>query len=156
MTTIRDEIWIDAPREDVWRRVADLGGIVAFHPGLSGSHLVGEQAEGPGARRRCELKGGRGHIDEEVVEWTDQERLALAITGGKGLPPFARAEGRFALRDGANGGTVVDFALDYALRYGWLGRLMDVALVRREFDKTVRGVLRGLKRRVETDVAKAA
>jgi len=155
MTSIEGDVWIDASRETVWRRLSDLGGIHQFHPGLSGSHLLGEQPEGIGARRRCELKGG-GHLDEEVVEWTDQESLALSITGGKGLPPFVRAGGRFTLRDGKDGGTVVGLTLEYQLRFGWVGGLMDRLLVRREFERTVPAILQGLKRRTEADCAPAA
>ncbi len=155
MTSIGGDVWIDAPRETVWRRLADLGGIHVFHPGLSGSHLLGDQPEGIGARRRCELKGG-GHLDEEVVEWADRESLALTITGGKGLPPFVRAGGRFTLSDGENGGTVVGLALEYQLRFGWLGSLMDRLMVRREFARTVPAILKGLKRRAEADHTPAA
>ncbi len=155
MTSIEGDVWIDAPRETVWRRLADLGGIHVFHPGLSGSHLLGDQPEGIGARRRCELKGG-GHLDEEVVEWADQESLALTITGGKGLPPLVRAGGRFTLSDGENGGTVVGLALEYQLRFGWLGSLMDRLMVRREFERTVPAILKGLKRRAEADHTPAA
>ncbi|MEE8217889.1 MAG: SRPBCC family protein [Vicinamibacteria bacterium] len=155
MTSIGGDVWINAPRETVWRRLADLGGIHVFHPGLSGSHLLGDQPEGIGARRRCELKGG-GHLDEEVVEWADQESLALTITGGKGLPPFVRAGGRFTLSDGENGGTVVGLALEYQLRFGWLGSLMDRLMVRREFERTVPAILKGLKRRAEADHTPAA
>ncbi len=155
MTSIGGDVWINAPRETVWRRLADLGGIHVFHPGLSGSQLLGDQPEGIGARRRCELKGG-GHLDEEVVEWADQESLALTITGGKGLPPFVRAGGRFTLSDGENGGTVVGLALEYQLRFGWLGSLMDRLMVRREFERTVPAILKGLKRRAEADHTPAA
>jgi hypothetical protein len=155
MTSIEGDVWIDASRETVWRRLADLGGIHQFHPGLSGSHLLGEQAEGIGAQRRCELKGG-GHLDEEVVEWANQESLALTITGGKGLPPFVKAGGRFTLSDGESGGTNVGLALEYQLRFGWVGSLMDRLMVRREFERTVPGILQGLKRRAEADDAPAA
>jgi uncharacterized membrane protein len=155
MKSIKGGIWIDAPRETVWRRLADLGGIHEFHPGLRDSGLLGEQPEGIGARRRCELRRG-GHLDEQVVEWKDGESLALVITGGKGLPPLVRAGGRFTLRDAQAGGTIVSLTLEYQLRYGWLGSLMDRVLVRREFERTVPGILKGLKNRAEADHAPAA
>ncbi len=155
MTSIKGGIWIDAPRETVWRRLADLGGIHEFHPGLRDSGLLGDQPEGIGARRRCELRRG-GHLDERVVEWKDGEGLALVITGGEGLPPFVRAGGRFALRDATGGTTIVSLTLEYELRYGWLGSLMDRVLVRREFERTVPAILKGLKNRAEADHAPAA
>lgn len=155
MTSIKGGVWIDAPRETVWRRLADLGAIHEFHPGLRDSRLIGEQSEGTGARRRCELKAG-GHLDEEVMEWKDGERLALVVTGGRGLPPMARAGGRFTLRDATAGGTIVSLTLEYQLRYGWLGGLMDRAFVRREFERTVPGILKGLKNRAEADHTPAA
>jgi uncharacterized membrane protein len=155
MTSIKGGIWIDAPRETVWHRLADLGGIHEFHPGLRGSGLLGEQPEGIGARRRCELRRG-GHLDEQVVEWKDGESLALVVTGGRGLPPMVRAGGRFTLRDAQAGGTIVSLTLEYQLRYGWLGSLMDRVLVRREFERTVPGILKGLKNRAEADHTPAA
>ena len=155
MTSIEGDVWIDASRETVWRRLADLGGIHQFHPGLSGSHLLGEQAEGIGAQRRCELKGG-GHPPRGGRGVGKSRQPGAHHHGGKGLPPFVKAGGRFTLSDGESGGTDVGLALEYQLRFGWVGSLMDRLMVRREFERTVPGILQGLKHRAEADDAPAA
>ncbi len=43
-------------------------------------------------------------------------------------------------------------ALDYELKFGPLGRMMDRLLVRRQFKKVVPAILVGLKRYVEREV----
>ena len=68
MSTFATETKINAPVSEVWAALADIGGIYRWNPGVQGSHVTTEQAEGVGACRRCDL-GGKNYLDEKVVKW---------------------------------------------------------------------------------------
>lgn len=77
MTRFSDEIRIDAPMETVWAKIADLGAIKDYHPGVSKSYYTSERREGVGASRHCDLLPF-GEVEERVIEW----RTHVAATAG--------------------------------------------------------------------------
>ena len=56
MTTLTNQITIAAPRGAVWQALTDLDLLDQYDPGVRSSRLVGEQASGLGAQRRCDLR----------------------------------------------------------------------------------------------------
>jgi carbon monoxide dehydrogenase subunit G len=155
MTHITGDIHINASKEQVWDILADLGGIKSFHPGLTDSYYQpGSAKRGIGASRHCDLKPS-GSVEETAVRWEEGESYTLRIHDGKNVPPFILAHGTVAVR--ANGsGTVASMVVEYSLKFGPLGRLMDALMVRRHFEKVVPAILGGLKKYVESRPATTA
>lgn len=116
------QVKIDAPRHRVWDVVADIGGIAAWAPSISESHVIGDQKTGLGAKRFCKHQL-MGAIEEEVVAW-DEGRLArLAVT--KGLPPPAgNVSGTYELEDSSDGATLMSLTIRFDMGWGVLGRMM--------------------------------
>ena len=96
----------------------------------------------------CELLP-MGAIEETAVEWHDGESYVVSITPMAKAPPFKQARARLALKE-ENGGTRASMNVEYTLKYGVLGKLMDALMVRSQFQKAIPGVLRGLKHYTET------
>lgn len=147
MTQFSEAIRIDAPRQIVWAKLTDLGAVQDFNPGVRRSYYTSEQREGIGASRHCDLKPF-GSVDERILDWRDGEAFTLEIYQGKNTPPFKKALAHFSVQ-GDDDGAIVHMTLDYELKYGAVGRLMDLVVVRRQMGKVVHGVLRGLKRHLE-------
>ena len=148
MTTITSTIRIHASKDEVWKILADLGGIQDFHPGIAKSYYTTDVKEGLGAARVCELFPV-GKVEEHVIDWKDGEELTLDVVPLEKAPPLRDARGRIQLEvDGDE--TVVTMTVSYRLGWGPIGMLMDALLVRRQFKKVVPAVLRGLKRHAET------
>ncbi len=148
MTTITQEIRINAPKEHVWAILADLGAVQRFHPGVKKSYYSTTQKEGVGASRVCELLP-MGEVVETASAWQEGEYMKIDIVEGKKMPPFKQANGSYRLRE-ENGQTVVKLALNYGLKFGPIGRLMDAVMVRSQFKKVVPNMLAGLKHYAET------
>lgn len=148
MTTFSSTIYVDAPKDAVWTILADLGGIQKFHPGVRKSYYTTEQHEDVGAARVCELLP-MGVIEEKAVEWKDGDYYVLTIDPLKKAPPFKKAYGRLATQEEGTG-TRVTMTLDYTLKFGPLGKLLDAAMVRPRMQKVVPTVLLGLKHYAET------
>ncbi len=148
MTQITSEIKINAPKEKVWATLANLGGIQSFHPIVEKSYYISDSREGIGATRTCEFKGG-GAISERAIEWREGEFFTLEMHDGKKMPPFKTATGTQSVRSDGDG-TIVGLTLEYNMKYGPIGSLMDAMLVKPKFLKVVPAILRGLKRELET------
>ncbi len=137
---------IPLPTADVWTALADISGVHRFHPSVSRSALLGEQPQGIGARRTCEFYDGN-RIEEEVVRWEEGRSMEVEITAGS--MPLTRARARLELEPRLNGSRVV-MRMDYTPKWGPLGKLMDVMMMRERFRATLAGVLEGLQTHLET------
>ena len=148
MTAITSTVRIHASKDEVWKILADLGGVQNFHPGVAKSYYTTDVKEGLGAARVCELLPV-GKVEEHVIDWKHGEELTLDVVPLEKAPPLRDARGRIQLEvDGDE--TVVTMTVSYRLGWGPIGMLMDALLVRRQFKKVVPAVLRGLKRHAET------
>ena len=145
MSTFSTETTINAPVNDVWQALADIGNIAAWNPGVIESYVNTDQAEGIGAGRRCEL-GGKNYLDETVVAWEENKQLTMRIIDTN--MPFKTADIRFMLQE-ENGATVVNLSPEYELKYGVLGTLLDKIMVRRTYQQGMEALLAGLKKHVE-------
>lgn len=148
MTAITREVWIDAPKQTVWKQIENFGGIVTWNPGVTDSYLTSDQAHGVGATRHCDLGGGSS-VEERVLEWREGEFVEIEIYDGAKIPPFKRATATIQLRE-ENGGTRAAGTIEYTLKMGPLGALMDSTMVKRNFEKAWTALFAGLNYYVET------
>lgn len=147
MSSFATKTTINAPIENVWSALADIGNIYAWNPGVVESHTTSEQKEGLGATRYCDL-GGKNFLDEEVVAWKPNEQLTMRITDTN--MPFDTAVIRFYLK-AANDETKVTVSPEYKLKFGPIGSLMDRFYVAGTYKKGMDALLAGLKQYVEAN-----
>lgn len=148
MPYFEGQVTISAPKDKVWAILADLSSAERYIASVPRSYYTSSAKAGVGASRVCELRPA-GSITETIVEWKEGECYALEIIPGRIAPPFKKAIARFSLQ--AHGErTVVSFTYDYTLKFGALGRVFDILLVRSQLRKAVPEVLLGLKHYAET------
>ena len=150
MSTFAVTTTIQAPRTKVWNILADIGTIAAWNPGVVESHLTSDNGHtsghGVGATRYCDL-GDKNYLDEQVVEWEQEQRLTMRITDTN--LPLKEVDIRFTLQ-GDDTATTVTVAPEYAMPYGVFGQLMDAVYVRRTYKKGMKSLLDGLKSHAES------
>lgn len=146
MNRVRATTTIEAPPERVWATLADLGSISRWNPGVRSSEVTSGARSGEGARRHCELPGGR-YLDERATDWREGESFRIRIVDSN--LPLKSSSVRFAIEP-AGDGTRVTVEPEYELRGGRLGRLLDRVVVRRLYVRGFRDLLAGLKYHVET------
>jgi len=145
VTVLENSIRINAPRETVWSVLASLDALDQYDPGIRKSKIVSSQKEGLGAARQCDLTPG-GWFKERVAEWRPHEGLAFELF--ECTLPVRRLKHSYTLTPDS-GGTVVNQRMEYELKFGPLGRLMDVVMVRKKWKIGIQGFFAGLKRYVE-------
>jgi len=149
MTVLENSIRIDAAPEKVWSALASLDALDRYDPGVAKVEIVSDAKEGTGAARRCDLAPG-GSFKEKVSEWKPHEALAFELY--ECTLPVRRLKHTYTLI-ADSGGTVVRQRMEYELKFGVLGRLLDAAVVRRKWSAGIQGFFGGLKRYVEAGPA---
>jgi ligand-binding SRPBCC domain-containing protein len=147
VTVLENSVRIDAPPEKVWAVLASLDALERYDPGVIRSEIVTPSREGQGAARRCDLKPG-GWFKERIAEWQPYHSLSFELF--ECTLPVRRLKHRYTLtRDGA--GTSVHQRMEYELKFGPIGKLMDAMMVRKKWDAGIKGFFAGLKHYVETE-----
>lgn len=146
MSTFTERTTIDAPRQDVWAALADIGTIAAWNPGLIGSRRTND-IDGVGGARHCDLSA-KHSLTEHVVELEPGTSITFRITDS--TLPFKTADIAFTLTGNAQRAhTEVTVSPTYTLKYGSLGRILDTVAVRRNYRAGMRELLEGLKHHLE-------
>ena len=149
MSHIQRQIRINAPKTHVWEALADFGGVYKYSPGVIESKSTTEANEGVGAARVCQL-APMGAVEERILTWREGESYSLEIFDGKKVPPFKHAIATISLQSTGPNDTLVNIDFDYALKYGPIGAVMNLMMVRTFLDKGFAGLLAGLKHYAET------
>lgn len=152
MTQLTNSIEIDAPPSAVWAALADLEALGDYDPQVQRAAVTGELRSGVGASRRCDLLP-RGWFEETVTSWDPPHVLAFELTACS--LPVKRLRHRYAITS-TGAVTLVQQVMDYDLRGGPAGVVLDRLLVRRRWDSGIKAFLAGLKKRVETHAAELA
>jgi ligand-binding SRPBCC domain-containing protein len=147
MTVLENSIRIDAAPDRVWSVLATLDALAKYDPGVANVEVLSNGRQGSGAERRCDLRPG-GWFKERVATWRPNEALAFELY--ECTLPVRRLRHDYELvPDGA--GTIVRQRMEYELKFGPVGALLDAVVVRRKWNAGIRDFFAGLKRFVETD-----
>lgn len=146
MTELHYQTEVHAPVERVWSVLADLEAVQHYNPTVSTAHYVGAQRDGVGATRRCELKP-KGHVVECVAGWEPMRSLTMELKESEWPIRFMRW--RYDLRP-ADGKTVVTMDMQYQLKFGVFGALLDRLVMRRKFEPLLNDIFSAFARYAET------
>lgn len=148
MSEFEKQVVVAASGEKVWDSLVDIGNIYVWNPGVVHSEQTTKGDVGLGACRPCDL-GGKNYLNEEVVEFERPYTLTMRITDTN--LPFDTADIRFWVKSQGND-TLVTVSPKYQLKFGWFGRVLDAVIVRSQYRKGMRDLLRGLKEYIEQNV----
>ena len=145
MTVLENSVYIQARPEEVWLVLGKLDALEQYDPGVRKSAILSGPTSGIGASRQCDLRPG-GWFRERVTEW--QPHTALAFELVECTLPLRRLTHRYTLTP-TDGSTLVQQRMEYELKFGLVGLLMDAMMVRRKWDAGIKGFFAGLKDHVE-------
>ena len=146
MGSFATSVRIEAPKERVWEVLSDLGSIYKWNPGITHSFTTSDVATGENAMRQCDLPDG-GFLRERAFNWSEGECFTIEIYETS-LPLKESFVDFRATPEGE--ATVVNLKMDYKLKFGPIGALMDAAFAGRQARNGMADMLAGLKDYVET------
>jgi hypothetical protein len=145
MTVINHLLDAKCPPETLWGILADLTAVADYNPGIAAARLKGNQAEGTGAQRECDLVP-KGKVVERVIEWREGRAVGLEIVESDWPIHFMRWVTRIEPLDGASR---VKQRLEYRVKFGPIGWVLDRLVMRRKITEGVEAALRGMIRKAE-------
>ena len=138
---------ISLPAEDVWPHLADFSGIARFHPFVETADQLSENNEGVGARRKCNFYDGKSVV-ERVLEWEPGRRQKIELSE---MPmPMKRAVAEFTVTPRGDRDTEVSITMFFTPKFGPLGALMGVLMMKPMMRKIFAQVLQGLEHHART------
>lgn len=145
MTTIRHEVFAACPPERVWALLADLEAVQRYNPGVRHAAVEGLQRAGVGARRSCDLLP-RGRVLERVTHWEEGRALGLEVAESDWPIHFMRWITRLEAHER---GTRITQSLEYRVKFGPVGWLLDHLVMKRKLTATLDAVFASLVRHAE-------
>jgi hypothetical protein len=145
MTTIDHDIHAACPPERIWALLTDLEAVPRYNRGVRRAAIEGPQRSGVGARRSCELLP-KGRVVERVTHWEEGRALGLEVAESDWPIHFMRWVTRVEPSDG---GTRITQSLEYEVKFGPLGWLLDHLMMKRKLSATLDEVLASLVEHAE-------
>jgi carbon monoxide dehydrogenase subunit G len=152
MLQINTTIDIDAPINEVWRKLSKIDNVQEWVESVTKSYYSSEQTEGVGAERTCEVRGF-GTLREKVVEWHDGETLIYMV---EGMPSVVKhAKGTWRLEAINDRQTRVRNVVEIETRYGIFGALMGKFMMKPQMTRLMKSGTASFKEFVEQSVPEA-
>src|SRR5262245_48303534 len=145
MTRIQHEIRANCPPERIWALLSNLEAVQDYNPTVRAASLQGSQRAGVGAMRACELHP-KGRVVERVTHWEDGRALGLEVAESDWPIQFMRWVTRME-PDGR--GTRITQELEYQVKFGLAGWLLDRLVMKRKLTATLDEVFAALVERAE-------
>lgn len=147
MATIHNEITIHGNIEKIWEALTDLEMLDRFDPTVKKSTALSVNKSGLDAKRKVLMKDGKNWFEEKVTEYKPFEALTYQLTDCsfpiKGLQHSYRFEKM-------GNQTTVKQEMRYTVKFGLLGVLIDVLMIRKQTEAGIKKFFAGLKSYIET------
>jgi ligand-binding SRPBCC domain-containing protein len=146
MGVIHNEILIEAPLEKIWEVLASPELLDKYDPTVRKSSLISREQTNLGAKRRVDMLDGKNWFEEEITVYKPNEALTYELTACSF--PVHKLKHSYSFQKLA-GQTKVSQIMEYTVKFGLLGRLLDVVMIRKQSDAGIKKFFSGLKSYLE-------
>ncbi|MCI0694137.1 SRPBCC family protein [candidate division KSB1 bacterium] len=147
MTTLHHEVKINAAPEKVWNVLANLEAVQYYNPLVAKTRYTSENREGVGASRHCDFKP-KGFSKERITDWIPARLLGMEVVESSFPMTFTRWKTHLVAE---GGGTRVTQDLEYGMKLGLLGELLNKLMMKKKYDGILAEIFTGLKNHVESN-----
>jgi ligand-binding SRPBCC domain-containing protein len=148
MATIRNEILIQAPPEKIWQVLATPDLLDKYDPTVKRSSLISDEKTSIGAKRRVDMLDGKNWFEEKITQYQPNESLTYELTACS-FPVHKLKHSYSFQKIGEK--TKVSQVMEYTVKFGLLGKLLDVLMIRRQSDAGIKKFFSGLKSYIESN-----
>ncbi len=143
MTTLKNDIIINAPIEKIWKELSTLDRLALFDPGAKESNVLTENKIGKGAKRRVEMNDGKNWFEETCTVYDENKDLKYELNACSF--PVHNLFHRYKFEKNDDNKYKVIQTQSYQMKYGFLGNLMGLA-IKSKWNKGINDFLQGLKK----------
>lgn len=142
MTTLKNEVVINAPIEKIWYELSTLERLAVYDPGAKKSKVLTENKKGIGAKRRVEMSDGNNWFEETCIIYKENNDLKYELNACSF--PVHELFHRYKFEKIETNKYKVIQTQSYKMKYGLLGSLMGV-VIKSKWNMGVKDFLQGLK-----------
>lgn len=143
MNEITVRVPIQAQPKVAWEAIADFFHVDNFHPFVKQVDGLSKVDRGEGAIRRCNFTDGTSVV-ETITNWNEGKGFSVDLS--EYSVPLAWVKVRFWVEPSATtpGTTVSGITMQYQVKYGPLGWLMNQLMIKPQMTRRLRDILLGL------------
>jgi len=142
MATIKNEIIVNADIEKVWNILTDVELLDKYDPTVKKSTLISTNKTGIGAKRKVDMLDGKNWFEEKVTVQKPNEALTFELTDCSF--PIKNLKHSYSFEKAGNQ-TKVKQVMEYTVKFGLLGKLLDSMMIRKQSDSGIKKFFVGLK-----------
>ena len=146
MTTLNNEIIINAPIEKIWEALSVIDNLDKFDPTVKKSTCITNQKSGLNAKRKVDMLDGKNWFEEKVTEFKPKESLKYQLTDCS-FPINGLTHSYTFEKLGNN--IKVKQVMQYTVKFGVVGKILDSLMIRKQTNSGVIKFFAGLKEYVE-------
>lgn len=147
MTILHNEILIDANTEKLWGILSDLEQLQHYDPTVKHATRLSASSSGLGAKRKVDMRDGKNWFEEVVTEFEPHVALTYQLTDCSF--PIQGLRHSYSFEQVSNQ-TKVKQVMEYTVKFGWLGKLLDSLMIRKQTDQGIKKFFAGLKSYAES------
>jgi uncharacterized membrane protein len=149
MSQLSTQVQIKAPADKLWKVLVDLDSLSQWVPDNANSETAPQNSETMTAAQYYDANPFH-NAEERATGWEEGHHYSYEV---KNIGPIKSAYNRFSLNPVGDGETVLTQTLDFQMKLGPVGALMDTLVFRPQFRKQMKESLAALKEYVEHDEA---
>ena len=147
MNTLKNEILIDAPIENIWEALAITDKLDSYDPTVKKSTATSNIKSGVGASRKVEMLDGKNWFEETCTTYEPNTALTYTLTACSF--PVHKLYHDYSFEQ-VGDKTRVTQKMNIQMKYGVLGKLMFV-LLKPKWNSGIKEFLGGLKKVSENE-----
>jgi uncharacterized membrane protein len=149
MSQLSTQVQIKARADKLWKVLVDLDSLPQWAPDNASSETASQNSETMTTARYYDATPFP-NAEEHATGWKEGHHYAYEV---KNIGPIKSAYNRFSLNPVGEGETVLTQTLDFQMKLGPVGALMDTLVFRPQFRKQMEQSLAALKEYVEHNEA---
>ena len=146
MTTLHNEITINAPIEKIWEALSSIENLDKFDPTVKKSTAISSEKNGLGAKRKVDMLDGKNWFEEKVTVFKTNEALTYQLTDCSF--PINGLKHSYSFEKSVSQ-TKVKQVMEYSVKFGLLGKLLDSLMIRKQTSSGIKKFFNGLKEYAE-------
>lgn len=146
MGKIQNEIIVNSSVEKIWSILTDLELLEKYDPTVKKSTLISTEKTGLEAKRKVLMLDGKNWFDEKITAFKPNEALTYQLTDCSF--PIKGLKHSYSFEKIGNR-TKVKQTMEYTVKFGLLGKLLDSLMIRRQSDQGIKKFFAGLKQYAE-------
>lgn len=142
MAKLYNEITINAPIEKIWEALSNIELLEKYDPTVENCKIISPLKNGIGAKRKVSMKDGKNWFEEECTVSKPNDSLTYELTACSF--PMQSLKHSYSFEQIGND-IKVKQVMQYNMKFGFLGKILDRLMIKKQSNKGIKLFLSGLK-----------